>query len=208
MGKMKEYFGRGFIGILDDSLKITINNDEYYDDGVLKKLNCEVENEDELDKIKTYVNRKIKLKVTGIKTIRRKEEFNFEHDIYINKIIRIADINTKIRFDIEILNLNNEKEISKLLKESIELLFYWHLERSKGNEQEAEKILQKKFAISQKIVELGGNFEISEELFNEGKQEFLKKRLEQIERLLIRELPYDKFGRTDTTTYTVGKYHY
>ncbi|NFG63154.1 hypothetical protein [Clostridium sp. CMCC3677] len=104
MGKMREYFGRGFIGAIDDSLKITIVNDEYYEGGMLKKLVCQG-SEDDYNKIKEYRHRIVKLKITGAKTMRRKEEFNFEEYINIDKIVpEINNMNSKIRFSIQILN--------------------------------------------------------------------------------------------------------
>lgn len=103
MGRMREYFGRAFIGILDNSLRITIYNDDYHEDGTLKKLDCTVENEDELKQMQTYLNTKVQLKITGAKTKKRKEEFNFNQNIYISKITPTTNIYNNISFAIEIL---------------------------------------------------------------------------------------------------------
>ena len=95
-------------------------------------------------------------------------------------------------------NNDNKKEISKLLKERTELLFIWNLEYSKGkgSTQEAREILDKKNCKSKRIEELGGDFNnISEELFNEVKQEFLNKRLDRIDRDLAKEITYDDLGK-------------
>ena len=94
---------------------------------------------------------------------------------------------------------NNEKEISVLLKESTELLFNWHLEYNKQRnhrpqQQDPKDILAKKDCISQKIEELGGDTNISEELFNKVKQELLNKRLEKIDREFIELIKYNRFG--------------
>lgn len=102
-------------------------------------------------------------------------------------------------------NTDNEKEINKLLKERAELLFSWHLELNYGEEEKAQDILNKKTLISEKIKELGGDFNISQELFNEIKQELLNKKLDRKHRALIEELPYNDFGKK--VSFACGEYH-
>lgn len=92
---------------------------------------------------------------------------------------------------------NNRNEILKLLKERTELLFRWNVEygKGKGETQEARDILYKKNSVSKKIKKLGGYFnDISEELFNEVKQEFLNKRLEKIDRDIAEQIDYNQLS--------------
>lgn len=96
MGKLKSYFERGFIGVLDDDFEITIYNDEYNQDNSLKELECELKAED-FTQLENYKGRVVSFKVTATITKTRKEEFNFLTKITINKIEPITNINNEIR---------------------------------------------------------------------------------------------------------------
>lgn len=102
-GKLRTYFGRGFIGIINGSINVTILNDEYYENGILKKLLCEC-NEADFNKIKEYEHRLVNLQITGAKTKIRKEEFLFKKDINIDKIKpEINNVDGKMQYYIHIL---------------------------------------------------------------------------------------------------------
>lgn len=84
VGKMKTYFKRTFVGVLNEEFKLNINNDSYNGDGLLKELECKLQPE-EFKQVKCYIGRLISFRAFGVET-RIRKECEFFYNIIIDKI--------------------------------------------------------------------------------------------------------------------------
>lgn len=95
-GKIKTYFERGFIGVINNEYNLTINNDFYNEDGTLKELECIFKTEDEIKEFRhQFMDKIIEFKIHGTETFKRKDEFNFNRKIVINSVVPRTNIPNK-----------------------------------------------------------------------------------------------------------------
>lgn len=100
MGKLRDYFKRGFIGVLKkydkELMKITIEEDYEDDNGKLTKLECRIDKE-QLEELKSYKDCFITLSINGEKNKKRNEEFTYNKEIMIKNIFNhfISDNNNE-----------------------------------------------------------------------------------------------------------------
>ena len=101
MQRMIEYFERGFIGVINNNIEITIYDDQYDDNNKLVNLICNVD-ENIIEPLDACLNKVVDFKVTGAKTKKRKEEFEYKRRIKINKISLKSNIDEKRRLHINV----------------------------------------------------------------------------------------------------------
>jgi len=104
-GKIKTYFGREFVAVINGKYKLTVCNDIYSDDGLLKELECVFKTKEELEQFKLLIGSIVNISVTGQETQDRKEKFNFQGRIRINNIICKYQITNEIRSILKVTEL-------------------------------------------------------------------------------------------------------
>ncbi|MDU1413463.1 MAG: hypothetical protein E6929_11685 [Clostridium sp.] len=95
-GKIKTYFGRGFVAVINGKYKLAVCNDIYSDDGLLKELECVFKTKEELEQFKLLIGSIVNISIVGQETQKRKEKFSFQSKIIINNIICKYQITNEI----------------------------------------------------------------------------------------------------------------
>jgi hypothetical protein len=104
-GKIKTYFGRGFVAVINGKYKLTVHNDIYSDDGLLKELECVFKTKEELEQFKLLIGSIANIAITGQETQDRKEKFNFQSKVRIDNIIVKYQITNEIRSILKVTEL-------------------------------------------------------------------------------------------------------